>query len=368
MAYLADIPFPGNVKDVRQVMDYLRQLEEQLRYVIQHLGAENIQPNAIGEAQLSLRVNEDMRAVRKSVKDMGHNLSSYQQAAEEIAQDLRRVAAEGVQKLSNSAVTINTGGIDMSGGAISLRAGSAFRASSGSAFEVFAADGNSCIKLGGTPQDPNASLGSGGTLRVKALYADSIHAGSSDYWNGGGAVGGTQVVVSAAKPEGHGLLWIKPLEAGIADYALAPAAALSMDGAQPERTLTLARTRASALEGQTCRYGVQFSIYNASPACTWTHVQVYLLRAGQTPLLIHESSPNTQVGAGDYFRVDTLASPSAAMENLTAGADLQLKVCLTKSTGTQAVFSANSMVLLRCFAGQSAAADGTQPCDLRYIP
>ncbi|MBR3019791.1 MAG: hypothetical protein IKH57_22395 [Clostridia bacterium] len=368
MAYLADIPSPGNVKDVRQVMDYLRQLEDQLRYVIQHIGAENIQQGAIGEEQLSHKVNEDMRAVRKTVKDMGRSLSSYRQTAEEIALEVRRLEEDGVEKVSNSALTINADGIDMSGGEINIRAGSAFRAKSGGLFEVFAADENSCLKFGGTEQNPNASLGNGGTLRVKTIYADSIHAGSSDYWSGGENVGGSQVVVSATQPQGHGLLWIKPLTANIADYALTPSAALSMDGEQPERTLALARTRASALEGQTCRYGVKFSIYNASAACTWTRVQVYLLRAGQTPLLIHESSPNTQVGVGDYFRVDTLAAPSAALENLTAAADLQMQVRITKSAGTQASFSVNSPILLRCFATENGAGDGTQPCDVRYIP
>ena len=368
MAFLADIPSCGNVKDVRQAMDYLRQLEDQLRYVLQHLGAENIQPGAIGEEHLSRQVSEDMRAVRKTVKDMGRSLSSYRQTADEIALEVRRMAGHGVEKVSNSALTINTDGIEMSGGEINIRAGSAFRAKSGGVFEVFAADEDSCLKFGGTEQNPNASLGNGGILRVKTVYADSIHAGSSDYWGGGGAVGSNQVVVSASQPQGHGLLWIRPLAANIADYALTPAAALSMDGAQPERTLSLTRTRASALEGQTCRYGVQFSVYNASGACTWTRAQVYLLRTGQTPLLIHESSPNAQVGAGDYFRVDTLSSPSAALENLTAGADLQMKVCLTKSTGTQASFSVNAPVLLRCFSTASVPGDGTQPCDVRYIP
>ena len=368
MAYLADIPSPGNVKDVRQVMDYLRQLEDQLRYVIQHIGAENIQQGAIGEQQLSAKVNEDMRGVRKTVRDMGRNLSSYRQTAEEIALEVRRMAEDGVQRVSNSALTISADGIDMSGGEINIRAGSAFRAKSGGVFEVFAADGNSYLKFGGTEQNPNASLGNGGTLRVKDIYADRIHAGSSDYWSAGGAVGGNQVVVSSEKPSGHGLLWIRPLAANTADYALTPAAPLAMDGAQPERTLSLARTRASALEGQTCRYGVQFSVYNASGGCTWTRAQVYLLREGQTPLLIHDSTPNTQIGAGDYFRLDTLASPSEALENLTAAADLQIKVCLTKSTGTQAGFSVNSPVLLRCFSTENGPGDDAQPCDLRYIP
>ena len=367
VAYLADIQSPGNVKHVRQVMDYLRQLEDQLRYVIQHIGAENIQPNAIGEEQLSLKVKDDMKSFRRTVKDMGRSLSSYRQTAEEIALEVRRIAEDGVEKVNNSALTINSSGIDMAGGEINIRAGSAFRAKSGGVFEVFAADENSCLKFGGTENNPNASLGNGGTLRVKTIYADSIHTGSGDFLSGGNTLGNSQVVVSATKPEGHGLLWVRPVTANIADYSLLPNAALAMNGAQPEQTLTLTRSR-PALEGASCHYGVKFSIYNASGACTWNSVQVHLLRSGQTPLLIYQSSPNTRIGVGDYFRVDTLSSPSTLLENLTGTADLQIRVSLVKSDSTQASFSVNSPVILRCVADEGQSADGTQPCDIRYIP
>lgn len=368
MAYLADIQSPGNVKDFRQLTDYLRRLEDQLRYVLQHIGAENIQPNAIGEEQLSPEVKDDMRSVRRTVRNLNRSVSSYRQSAEEIALEVRRMAEDGVEKVSNAALTINADGIDMSSGEINIRAGSAFRAKSGGVFEVFAADESSYLKFGGTEENPNASLGNGGTLRVKTIYADTIHAGSADFLPGGASVSNQQVVVSAEKPQGHGLLWVQPQAANTADYSLQPSASLSMNGSQPERTLTLTRSRPSPLEGQTCRYGVKFNIYNASGSCVWTRVQVSILRSGQSPLLIYDNSPNTQVGVGDYFRVDTLSSPSAALENLTASSDLQLLVSLTKSGSTQASFSVNAPITLRCIAAEGASADGTQPCEIRYIP
>ena len=368
MAYLADIQSPGNVKGVKQVMDYLRQLEDQLRYVIAHIGPENIQPSAIGEEQLSPAVKDDMRTVRKTVRDLGRSVSSYKQTADKIALEVRRIAEDGVEKVNNSALTINADGIDMTGGEINIRAGSAFRAKSGGVFDVFAADENSCLKFGGSEQNPNASLGNGGTLRVKTIYADSIHAGSADFLSGGEALGSIPVIVSMLKPEGHAILWVRPLNANTADYALTPSSALPMNGSQPEQTLTLTRSRSSAPAGQTCRYGLQFSIYNASGSCTWNSVQVYLMRSGQSPLLIYESSPNIQIHVGDYFHVDTLASPSALLENLTAAADLELRVRLVKSGETQACFPVTSPIILRCIAAEGESADGTQSCEIKYIP
>jgi len=368
MAYLADIHSPGSVKDIRQVMDYIHQLEDQLRYVIQHIGAENIQPDAINEEQLSPKVKQDMRSVRKTVNDLSRHVSSYRQTAAETARKVRQMEEEGVEKVHNEALTIDSSGIDITGGELNVCAESAFRVKNGGAFDVFAADGNSCLKFGGTEQEPNASLGSGGTLRVKTIYADSIHTGSSDFFHGGQAMADSHVIVSATKPEGHGLLWVQPLAANVADYSLIPSAALPMNGTEAEQMLTLTRARPSALEGQTCRYGVKFSIYNASGACVWNKVQAHLIRDGQSPLLIYESSPNQQMNTGDYFCVDTLASPTVEAENLTSLANLQLRVSLTKSTGTQASFSVNSPVMLRCFAPQSGFSDGMYPCDIRYIP
>ena len=114
--------------------------------------------------------------------------------------------------------------------------------------------------------------------------------------------------------------------------------------------------------------GVQDAPSRETGVCAWTDVQVHLIPSGQSPLLIYQSSPNAPVGVGDYFRVDTLSTPSAFLENLTAAENVQLRVTLTKSTGTQASFSVNSPVILRCVAAEGASADGTQPCEIRYIP
>ena len=369
MAVFGDIQAPQNPQEIRQVMDYLRQLEDQLRYILHHIGAENLQPGAVGENQLSPQVKENIQTVQKTVKDMRRSVSTYRQSAEEIGLEVRRMNTDGVEKVKNAALTINADGIDMSSGEINIRAGSAFRAKSGGVFEVFAADENSFLKFGGTEENPNASLGNGGTLRVKTIYADSIHAGSTDTASSDGSLA-SRVVVSADKPRGHGILWAQPQGVVTADYTLTPATALPMDGVAPQQTLTLSCSGgAPALAGDTCRYGVKFSLYNHSGSCVWTGVQVYAFAAGQeeNAALIYEAAPNRPIGVGDYFQVDTLTAPSAALPNLTGAADLCLRVVITKSNGTHASFPAGSRVILRCFTDDASSADA-QPCEIKYIP
>ena len=367
MAYLQEIQTPGGVRDVKQVMDYLRQLEEQLRYVIRHIGPENIQAGAVGESQLSPQIKQEMQAVQRTVRDVNRNMSTYRQTAEEIAMEVRRMAENGVEKVKNAALTINADGIDMASGEINIRAGSAFRARSGGVFEVFAADENSFLKFGGTEENPNASLGNGGTLRVKTIYADSIHANATDLVASDGSLA-NKMIVSHQKPQGHGVLWVRPQAGSAADYACRPAAALPMNGTNARQTLTL--QGADFLAGEQCRYGVKFSVYNHSGSCVWTGVKVYVQQAGsqEEPLLIYESQPGERIGVGDYFRVDTLSSPSPALNNLSGGGDLLLTVQIEKSAATSASFPARTAVTLRCTPPEDETGDGAQPCEIRFIP
>ena len=72
MAYLADIQYPVQVKDVKQVMDYLRQMEDQLRYVIAHIGPENTaQPGGKGRYALGAEIGKGPAEKRKQLPPDG---------------------------------------------------------------------------------------------------------------------------------------------------------------------------------------------------------------------------------------------------------------------------------------------------------
>ena len=369
MANLREIHVPEGGRDAGAVLRYVRELEAQLQYVLRHLGAENVQPGSIGPGQLSPQVRSQWDTVEKTVKDVHRNVSAYRQSADAIALEVRRMAEEGVEKVSNAALTIDADGIDLEGGEISLRAGSAFRAKSGGVFELFAADDESFLKFGGTEENPNASLGKGGTLKVKTIYADEIHARYNDLTADTGL--SNRLVVAAEQPEGHGILWVQPQQWSALDYTLSNSGPLAMDGALSRQTLP-AYTRAgeSGLTGTACRYGVKFNIYNYAGACVWISVKVTLARADGTgsALTIYEATPRTQVGVGDFFRVDTLSSPSGPLENLTDAAQLVLTVTIKKSDATSARFVVDEPHILRCFSADGSSASGPVNCSIKYIP
>ena len=107
MARLGEIQLKSGIKDIDQVMNYLYQLEEQLRYALNNLDSENIRDGAISAEQLSGAVNA--------------RLSTLERAAE-------RMGESGTEKLTNESVIIDRGGIRLQNGAFSLDTAGKIRA------------------------------------------------------------------------------------------------------------------------------------------------------------------------------------------------------------------------------------------------
>ena len=99
MARLGEIQLKSGVRDIDQVMNYLYQLEEQLRFALNNLDSENIRDGAISAEQLSGAVNA--------------RLSTLERAAE-------RMGESGAEKLANENVIIDRSGVRLQNGAFSL--------------------------------------------------------------------------------------------------------------------------------------------------------------------------------------------------------------------------------------------------------
>ena len=97
MAYLNEIQFPREVKDARQVMDCLRQMDDQVRYTLQNLDGDNIRAGAIGESHLSGALQRQIRTVERT----GEDVSALRQSLE--------TASAALEELNGSAVTRLTG-------------------------------------------------------------------------------------------------------------------------------------------------------------------------------------------------------------------------------------------------------------------
>lgn len=99
MARLGEIQLRGSVRDIDQVMNYLYQLEEQIRYALNNLDGDNIRDGAISAEQLSGTVNARLSTLERAVE---------------------RMEKDEAQSLMNGTIAVDQAGIRLLNGAFSL--------------------------------------------------------------------------------------------------------------------------------------------------------------------------------------------------------------------------------------------------------
>ncbi len=102
MAYLNEIQIHSKVTDIRQVMEYLRQLEDQVRYALQNLDGENIQAGAIGEEQLSGGVQKRIKTVENAAEKSSVDATAARRTVDAASAALADVSRRMVTKLNGS--------------------------------------------------------------------------------------------------------------------------------------------------------------------------------------------------------------------------------------------------------------------------
>ena len=108
MAYLGDIQTRGQIRDINQVMDYLRQLEDQIRYALFNLDGENIQNGAIGAEQLSQGVNGEIKDAKSTAENSKKAAKRAQKTADKNTQSIGTLSDQ-VTTLSSKAVQVSAG-------------------------------------------------------------------------------------------------------------------------------------------------------------------------------------------------------------------------------------------------------------------
>ena len=175
MANLAEIRTRGRVTDAQQVMEYVRQLEEQIRYTLNHLDGGNIASGAIGAEQLSSAVISQMKKDKES-------------------------AARSTARVINGNARLDEYGYRQGDGKFQVRG-----------------NGESFLSLGGTEGSPALRISGSGRIeaqRVNVKYGRTpgMVVTLQDPTPQEGEQTPEkrfQIVVGASRPEGHGVLWLK---------------------------------------------------------------------------------------------------------------------------------------------------------------
>ena len=181
--------------------------------------------------------------------------------------------------LSNGVVEINKYGVSVSGGSVNINANSAFSVASGGTVKIDAEDSESYIRFGGTPTDPLFYISPGGSVKGQAAEFDSLVIGGQPITRLIQSLASSlvveqpknNIVFSATKPSGHGILWLEPQAAttttttttygGYVEFAktLALDETCALNSLESSTSFTLGKVAGSA-GGTTCTYSYYFSI------------------------------------------------------------------------------------------------------------
>lgn len=179
--------------------------------------------------------------------------STIEQRADSIELKVAEVAGATPDKLRNSAVTINTKGVSVTGGEVNIQANSSLNIESGGTVKISAGNGDdSFITLGeafsASLNGLSATNGSFTTLRSggkKVLTEDNL-AG--------------KIVISATEPSGHGIIWLCPTSVASVDYSVHTGTNRNKFLKNTTQTLALACGSADTLPNSTFKYTVGFSV------------------------------------------------------------------------------------------------------------
>ena len=159
MAYLGEIQTRGEIRDAKQVMEYLRQLEEQIRYALQNLDSENIQDGSIGTEQLSGGVKTTIRKAQNTADQSVEAAEKAQRTAE------RNAARINVLNSAQNALSEQVGAL--------------------------------ALQAEGLEDDISELEGDLAELAAKTVEKTDES-------------GGFKVYLGSTQPTGHNILWIKP--------------------------------------------------------------------------------------------------------------------------------------------------------------
>ena len=115
MAVFGEVQHTGNITDIKQVMNYVYQLEEQVRYALGHIGNENMTAGCVGIEQLTPGVKQNINqieinveAAQNRIRETGNILSNRIDDAEGNISTLQQTATSLTSRVDDAEGNIST--------------------------------------------------------------------------------------------------------------------------------------------------------------------------------------------------------------------------------------------------------------------
>lgn len=395
-----------DVKERRRIMNYLIKLDEQLRYMMTHLGEENFTQETVeairnggasvesirslqtelGQATTKIEQNAQAitaKASQSSVDALGNRVTQAETTLTLKAdQATLTTTANGLQsqidaipgvidmKISqnvpdevlNTSVHLDTNGIAMSGGEITMQAGTQFSVQSGGIINLEATGGGSTINLGGKftvteEGDVAAASGSFDSLAVNNQRVLTL----SDI--------GIPIKVAANQPTGSNFIWVQPTGGGSVSsvrYTGYTAPSRNNDvNFGVNNTISRSFTSedgVSTLSGSTYTYELEFEIYSLS-SFTGVTFSATATKDGSTVTFAASSA----ITLNKYNHPVIKLTASSSVNLASSASAITVAITATASPGRDGLFlqSQQNMTLT---ISTTSSGSGVQTCNVKYVP
>ena len=373
MAFLPPIVWKKDGDEITQLKNYVMQLEEQIRYVLGNLGAENMAAGGVSEKDLTETLRTSIVETKTSAQK---NSTAIKRNSKEIklmvSQELLEKILSGdeeVDAIRTATVLLNAEGfyVDTTG-EIVLTSGSRFHAESGKV-EIESSDEDSYIRFGSNYNDPTFFVAPGGDVMAKTILADDVtlrENGLMKYLTGSLA---DKLIVSATAPDAHDVIWLQPNATSDKVYASPSNVSSSRGGSTGDYTISVSFTVSNsggAITGN-MSYGVKASIKNVGDKntgteCYWRRTVITITGGGNTVTI--DRNTNQYIAKGAAITFDNINDPVSDNANLTAAASLTVTAVFHLSKYIN--YSVNGTEgRVRC---KSDAGSGQQACSIYYLP
>ncbi len=228
-----------------------------------------------------------------------------------------------------------------------------------------------------TDQDgnPTMTVGENGDIVCNSVTTNTLTVGGQDIGTLINAIIDKRIIISETQPDETGVIWVQPgpSQSGTAstvDYT-ATGTGQSMNHETDTVTMTFDRSGSEPAGGTDCTYGIYFRVYNINNSGFLDNITVTATgtdgNGDSQTVTVYSAHPGQYVGTGSVVTINTLASPSAELVNITHGSTISVSVTLGFAyTGNR--FVMREAFTLRCTGEETEPQDHeVRACTVHYI-
>lgn len=286
--------------------------------------------------------------------------SVIEQRANSIELRVEEVAGATPDKLNNSAVTIDTKGVEIKGGTVDIKANSSLNVESGGTVKISADNGDESHITFGEAFSASAS-GVSGTVGD----FDTLNVGGKPVLTADNLAG--KIVIASKQPIGHGIIWLQPSSAVETNYSASTGSSNNKFLKYDAHTLAQKSESADVLPSGSYKYTIDFTVNLRNSDANEKNVAFTVVAAKAANSNLKVTFPTYTLPSISAWQSKTIQISVESSTNLCSDTgDINVTISASNLTYNYQCIKADTKITLKT---ESKTASGSvQPCNVFYLP